>query len=190
MSTKLVKPYISVEQKGTISELSFLTGLPIKVICDDLMEHAVDSNYAFFLTQHFKRGVIINKVQFPAKNDPVPFPENKGELTRITLRINNKIHEYANSLYYATDISVPKILASMINYSLNDNKFFNEYVSNHLTNKVSDEHKKMLQSVLGSLNEGTERDQNMGTLIFYIMENKKDIDEGLGEAVEKFASQW
>lgn len=190
MTTKLVKPYINVKQKETISKLNFLTGLPIKDICNDLMEHAVKSNYAIFLTQHFKRGVIINKLQFPAKNDPVPFPEVKGETTRITLKVNNRIHEYANSLYYATDVSVPKILASMINYSINDNKFFNDYVSKYLTEKIGEDRKKLLKSVMDDVNGVTECDENISSLLFYIVETEKEIDEGLGEAVEKFASRW
>lgn len=190
MTTKLVKPYVEVKQKETLLKLNFLTGLPIKDICNDLMEHAVSSNYAMFLTQHFKRGVIINKLQFPAKNDPVPFPEAKGETTRITLKVNNRIHEYANSLYYATDVSVPKILASMINYSIKDNKFFNEYVSHHLTEKIGEERKRLLKSVMNDINKETECDENISSLVFYIIEMEKEIDEGIGEAVEKFASQW
>lgn len=190
MATKLVKPYISTKQKETILKLNFLTGLPIKDICNDLMEHAVKSNYAIFLTKHFKRAVMIDKLQFPAKSDPVPFPEVKGETTRITLNVNNRIHEYANSLYYATDVSVPKILASMINYSINDNKFFNDYVSKYLTEKIGEERKKLLKSVMDDVNRVTECDENISSLLFYIVETEKEIDEGLGEAVEKFASRW
>lgn len=190
MSTKMIKPYIDVKQKEKIVKLNFLSGLTIKDICNDLLEHAVKSNYAMFLTPHFKRNVTINKLQYPAQNSPEPFPEITGELTRITLMVDNKIHEYANSLYYATDASVPKVLASMLNYSINDSKFFNKYVTEYLSEKIGDGRKKLLKSILKDINKDLESDENIGTLLFYITDKEKELDEGIGEGVENFVSRW
>lgn len=190
MSTRIIKPYIDVDKKEVIVKLNFLTGLTIKKICNDLLDHAVMSNYAMFLTQHFKRSVTINKLQFPAQSDPVPFPEPSKDTTRVTLSIDSKIHEYANSLYYATDVSVPKIIASMINYSINDSNFFDYYVTEYLSHKIDDERKLLLRSILKDINGDLDRNENIATLLFYIADEVKDFDESIEEGVEKFVSRW
>ena len=190
MSTKLIKPYIEVDKKEIISKLNFLTGLTIKDICNDLLEHAVKSNYAMFLTPHFKRSVTIKRLQFPAQNSPIPFPELKNELTRITLIVNDKIHGYANNLYYATDVSVPKILASMINYSISDHKFFERYVTDYLSNKIDDERKRLLKSILKDINKETEGSHNIGSLLFCIADELKDNGDSIEESIEKVTSRW
>lgn len=190
MSTKLIKPYIEVDKKEIISKLNFLTGLTMKDICNDLLNHAVKSNYAMFLTPHFKRSVTINRLQFPAQNSPIPLPELKNELTRITLIVDEKIHEYANNLYYATDVSVPKILASMINYSLGDHKFFERYVMDYLSNKIGDERKKLLKSILRDINKEAEDHHHIGNLLFCIADELSEDGETIEDSIENVVSQW
>lgn len=190
MCSKMIKPYIEVDKKEILLKLNFLTGLTMKDICNDLLNHAVDSNYAIFLTPHFKRSAMINKIKFPAEANPVPFPELKNELTRINLQVDEKIHEYAHSLYFATDVSVPKILASMLNYSINDSKFFDNYVSNYLSSKIDEERKQILRSILMDVNEETDRKHNIGSLLFCIADEVKAFDETLEESIDKLASRW
>lgn len=188
MTTRLIKPYIEVEKKEVIMKLNFLTGLTIKEICKDLLNHAVKANYAIYLTQHFKRSVTINKIQFPANEDHVPFPENTKEVTRITINVEPQIYEYANSLHYATEVTIPKILASMITFSMNDGEFFNKYITEYMSNKIDDERKRLLKSILKDVNEETEDDHNIVSLIFYIADEFKELDESIQEGVDKLAS--
>lgn len=190
MGTKIIKPYVDVDKKEILVKLNFLTGLTIKEICNDLLDHAVKSNYAIYITHHFKRSVTINKLQFPAQVKPVPFPENKKEITRLTLNIDDRIYEYANSLYYATDISIPKILASMITYSMNDENFFNKYITEYLSHKIDYERKRLLKSILEDVNKQTEDNHTIAALIFYIADEFKEIDEGIEECIERVTSQW
>lgn len=190
MSTKIIKPYIDVDKKEILVKLNFLTGLTIKEICADLLDHAVSSNYAMFITHHFKRSVTINKLQFPAQNPHIPFPDNKKEITRITINVSDRVYEYANSLYYATDISIPKILAAMITYSMNDDDYFNKYITEYLSRKIDDERKRLLLSILKDVNQRTENEHNIASLIFYIADEFKEIDESLEDSVDKVASQW
>lgn len=190
MSKKIIKPYVSPDNKEIVVKLSFLSGLTIKKICNDLLDHAVESNYAMFLTQHFKRSVTINKLQFPAQNNPIAFPDVEKDSTRVTLSINERIHEYANSLYYATDTSVPRIISSMIDFSIKDTTFFNKYVTEYLSAKIDNERKQLIKSILKDINQELECDESVASLLFYIADKEKDIGESIGDGVEKFASQW
>lgn len=190
MANKTLKPYVEPVNKEIIVKLSFLSGLTIKDICNDLLNHAIKTNCAMFLTKHFKRGVMINKLQFPAQSKPVPFPDLPKDAARITLTIDNKTYEYANNLHYATDVSVPRIIATMINFSMKDTNFFNKYMTKYLFEKMEKDRKKLLLSILKDINDPEEENESVASLIFYIADNEKEIDEGIGEAVEKFTSQW
>ena len=190
MCTKIIKPYVDVDKKEILVKLNFLTGLTIKEICADLLEYAVNSNYAMFITRHFKRAVTINKPQFPAQNPHIPFPENKKDITRITINVKDRVYEYANSLYYATDITIPKLLAAMITYSMNDDEFFNKYITEYLSKKIDEERKRLLLSILKDVNQKTDDEHNIASLIFYIADEFKEIDEGLEKSVERVASSW
>lgn len=189
-ANKTLKPYVEPVNKEIIVKLSFLSGLTIKDICNDLLNHAIKTNCAMFLTKYFKRGVMINKLQFPAQSNPVPFPDLPKDAARITLTIDNKTYEYANNLHYATDVSVPRIIAAMINFSMKDTNFFNKYMTEYLFEKMEEERKKLLLSILKEINDPEEENESVASLIFYIADNEKEIDEGIGEAVEKFTSQW
>lgn len=190
MTTKMIKPYLEIEKKELIAKLNFLTGLTIKDICNDLLEHAVNSNYAMHVMSHFKRSVTINKLQYPASSNPIPFPEPPKNTTRITLIIDNKIHEYANSLYFATDVSVPKILASMIKFSINDKEFLDSYISECLSSKIDDERKRLLMSILDDVNAVDGKEHSVAALLIGISEEVSAFNETIEVGIEKLTSGW
>lgn len=191
MKKREVKPFVDVKKKEIIAKLSFLTGLSIKSISEDLCNHAIDSDFAIHLAPHFKRSIKIKNLQFPAQKNPVPLIKTQTEeIERMSLMLSEPIYEYAHSLSYATGLSVPKVVASMIEFSMNDGTYFNKYVTEYLSRKIDPERKQMLKSILNDINGNFEENYTIAALLFHIADELKEIDKSLEKSVEGFVSQW
>lgn len=191
MKKREVKPFVDVKKKDVIVKLSFLTGLSIKAISEDLCNHAIDSDFAIRLAPHFKRSIKIKKLQFAAQENPLPISKPQvEEIERISLMLSEPIYEYAYSLSYATGISVPKVVAAMIEFSMNDIKFFNDYVSKYLSQKIDPERKKVLQSIMEDINNNFENDYSIAALLFYIADEIKEIDQSIEGSLKEVVSRW
>lgn len=186
-----VKPFVEVHQKEIITKISFLTRLSIKAIGNDLCNHAVNSDIAIQLAPYFKRNIKIKNKEFSAQPNPLTLPKNHDkELERISLMLDEPIYEYAYSLYYATGITVPKITAMMIDYSMNDVDFFNSYVGSFVSTKVSPERKNLMMSILNEINGKFEDEYSMADLLFYISDEVKEFDGSIVSGIEEVVSRW
>lgn len=186
-----VKPFIDANKKLIIDKLSHLTGVSIKAIGEDLCKHAIDSDFAIKLAPHFKRSIKIKNLQFPALDNPIPIPKTHDkEMKRISLMLSKPIYEYAHSLSYAIDLKVPKVIARMIEFSMDDEIFFNKYVLEYLSKKMDPDRKQLLKSILNDINGILDRNYTIAALLFYIADERKEIDVSIEDSVEDFASQW
>lgn len=185
-----VKPFIEKEKKDIVVKLSFLTGYSIKAIGEDLCKHAINTDFAFYLAPYFKRSIRIKNIQMTASETPKKFPKNNKIVERVSLMVSEEVYEYAYSLSYAVGISLSKVIALMIEYSMNDADFFDDYVLNYLNEKIDPERKELLNSIIQDINRRIDREQPIATLLFHIADEYKEADESIEKAVGEFVSRW
>lgn len=185
-----VKPFIEKDKRELIVKLSFLTGVSIQTIGEDLLQYAIDSDFAIFQSQYFKYNIKIKKLQFPAQDNPPPLPANNKDVERISFRIGSGIYEYAHSLSYALGITVPKVIARMIHFSMNSTDFLNDYVLGYLSRQIGEERKELLISLMGDLNGRAQKNHTVAALLFCIADEMKEVDNSMPDSVNTFVSQW
>lgn len=191
MEKRDVKPFVDTVLKDIITNISFLTGHSVKKIGEDLCKHAMEKNVGKDLAKHFKRGLIISGVRYEGLKAPIKFERKPGEVERLSLSVDNQIYEYAYNLSYAIGCSVAKVFAYFIESSMNDISFLDSYIINVLSKNIPQSRKELLRKIVSDINKNySSENNNVSSLLLYIVDQYKQPGEKVAEAVDKFVLGW
>lgn len=187
-----VKPHISIELKDAIYRLSYITETPVKDICDELCIFALNQNYIIEeLSKHFLRKIRINNtIYFGDLNNPRIYKKMMGQKTeRISLRLKSEMYEVIYTLSYALDCSVSRVTAILLEKSMHDINFINDYINEHLIS-IDDKRKKELQKILDYINDNLDEEITLASLLSFIVDEFKEPLKTTKDAVNDFIKHW
>lgn len=187
-----VKPFISLELKDAIYRLSYITGTPVKNVCEELCVNAINNKHIIEeLSNYFHRNIRVNNTLYMGaiENPKIHTKKMATKNDRVSLRLTTELYEFMYTLSYALDCSVSRVVSILLERGIHDVAFINRYVNKHLRD-IDDNRKKELQKILDYINEGLEEEVSLGSLLSYIVDEFKQPIKTTKDAVNDFIKHW
>lgn len=187
-----VKPFVTVELKDAIYRLSYITETPVKDVCEELCIFSLNQNYIIEeFSQYFVRKIRIkNTIYFGDLDNPRIHTKKLGGRTeRISLRLKPETYEFIYTLSYALNCSVSRVVAILLEKGMHDITFINDYINTHLSS-IDEKRKKELQKILDYINNDSDEEITIGSLLSYIVDEFKEPMKTTKEAVSDFIKHW
>lgn len=184
-----VKPFIASDVKDTIYKLSFVTNYSVKKITEDLCKNAIRKGIGKELSVYFKREVKLGGVVYEKNKKPEKFVVKSENTERISMLVNSRIYEYANTIAFGIGCSISKVIGYFVESSMNDYEFLDHYIKDYLSKKVDNNRADFLQQILTRVNKHNEENHNITSLLLYIVDEYKKPDESVEVSLRDFVSK-
>ncbi|ARK21358.1 hypothetical protein [Sporosarcina ureae] len=191
-----INPTVSLELRDCIYRLAFITETPIKdVIADILIEGSQRKKPMDHLSKHFIRDVRIGNSLYMGDNQRVTINRQSatGKTVRISTRVTQGMYSDLEGIAYSMGSSVSKACALLLEATIRDVEFVNEFVKRYIEANVDEKRMKELKKVLKYINAGNPYDERMSwpTLLSYLVDEVKVGAEKLQDTVQDFViSRW
>lgn len=175
--------------------MSYVIGVPVGEVCEEIIVHGVVSRKAIsHLSQHFKRNVKFQNTLFIGHMDRSSVqrltPGTKTE--RISLRLNAPDYENIATLAHALDVTPSRACALLLDASLRDSNFINDFFEEFLSNSLNDNRMNELRKIVKYLNADNPYEDQVSwlALISYIYNEVKDTAQSFKESIEDYIDKW
>lgn len=186
---KTVKPTIEIGIKETIYRMSDIINVPVKDIAEALIIHGINSDHIINqLSNYFKRDIRFNNsLYFGSHSNPsIVRRMTPGSCERITTRLSQSVIDIIAALNYALDCTEARACSCLIESSMRDFTFINEYIKSHLEKNLDKHRLKELEKMLDFVNEESEVESTFATLLAHIIDEVKEPLLNMKEAVDRF----
>lgn len=168
-----IQPTLPIDVFSCIHRLHKITDLPIKTIGEDVCLRGLqDKKIISKLSVHFRRDLQLDNTVYIGRVDQPPVERRfKGMTKRISVRFYNVTYDNINALSYASDCTVARMCALLINECLTDADFVNGYVEGYLMHHIEGEQLNELRSLMKILNATDEEETiSWARLLSYVMD--------------------
>lgn len=183
-----VKPTLKLDLKDVIYRLSHITYTPVKDVCPSLcMMVLKDRQTIENLSQFFKRDLLFDNTMFRGHvtNQTIEKRINvPGE--RVTIRFSQS--EYANIalLAFALDCTVSRVTAILLEISMSQIRFVNEYVKDYLRHELSESQMREFKEILRYVNRNGESHHSWFSLLAHVVDEVGSPANRIKEAISSF----
>lgn len=189
-----VSPTIHIRLKEAIYRLSYISDTPVKdigeAICDSglLSKEVIES-----LSKHFRRSVRLMNTMYMGDlaKPPLQKRSTPGTTDRITIRFPQHTYENITALAYALDVTPSKATALLLEASIHNPAFLNDFFKDYLQVHLGDNRLKELNKIIKYINDHNpyEGEISYASLLSTLQE-EKDGAGTLSETFIEFISHW
>lgn len=187
-----IKPTVTKELKDCIYRLSFITNAPIKDVIEEILIAGSERKKVLsHLSQYFLRDIKIDNTIFIGDIYRMPVGKrtiNNGKGERISTRVTSDMHDSLSALGYSMDCSISRACALMLDATVRDADFINEFARKYIEKNVDEERMRDLRKVLKYINAGNPYDERISwaSLLNYLMDEVKVHAEKVQDSVSTF----
>lgn len=191
-----VQPTISVELKDCIYRLSYITNTPVKTVAEEICRDGIQNNKVLsYLSQSFRRDVRIDNTLYMGEVERLSVRKRSanGKTERISIRFKSNMYENLSVLAYALDCSVARACGLLLDATVREVDFINEFVKRYLSEHIDENRMSELKKVLKYINANSPYTDEVSWLAFvsYLMSEVKVSAEKVHETVSDFVvSNW
>lgn len=191
-----VKPTVSLELRDCIYRISFITDVPIKDVIEAICINGIGRRIVVgHLSLNFRRNIRISNTLY--RGDPERMPVKKrqssGRTDRIHTRVLPEMYDALASLAYALDCSVSRACALLLDASVRDSEFINEFVRRYLEKNIDDERMRELRKVLKYINANNPYNEvySWAALLSFMVEEVRESAGKVTDTVSTFlVNNW
>lgn len=189
-----LKPSISPNLKECIYRLSYITNTPVKDVAEAICESGINSRKVIeHLSNYFRRPFQLGSTVFMGNISRTPFHKTqlKGPKERITLRVKDgegELYERIRQLSYALDCTPTMATAILLDVSVKNTEYVNEYVRKHIEGQLDPNRMKQLKEVIAYINKNNpyEEEVTLSALVFYLLDELKLGATSVKSTLEKW----
>lgn len=191
-----IKPTVSIELKDCIYRLSFITDTPVKDVVEEiLIAGSSRLKVISYLSQYFVRDIRIEHVIYFGHTDRTPIKKRSytGDVERISTRVTQQMYESLSAFAYSMDCSVSRACALLIDATVRDTDFVNDFAKQYIEKNVDESRMKELKKVLSYINAGNPYNERISwaTLLTYLMDEVRVGAEKVQDTVSEFViNHW
>lgn len=186
-----VKPTVLNALANTIERLSFITKTPIWSVIEKICINGIgQKKVVSYLSQNFRRTVRIENTLYLGDINRVSVKKRMpaGETVRLSTQFKADMIEKLAVLAYALNCSVARACALLLDASLRDGDYINEFVRGYLEENIDEERMKELKKVLKYINTDNpyEEEFSWASLLSYMIDEVKDSALKIQDTVTEF----
>lgn len=188
-------PTISVLLKDTIHRLSYITDTPVKDVAEAICISGLTSKKVIeYLALNFRRELRLGQTVYMG-DISLPSLQRKiaaGKTERISIRFHAHDYENVCALAYSLDVAPTRAVALLLDASIRNSEFMNDYVRDYLKRELDERRLIELKKVMGYLrkNNPYEEDLTWTHLLTYIYDEIKEGSQTVADGVGTFISRW
>lgn len=183
-----VKPTIRLDLKDTIYRVSNLTYVPVKDVCPALCMLVINDRRSIqSLSKFFKRDLLFDTTIFRGHvtNQTVEKRLN-GYGERITMRLLHSEYSKIALLAFALDCTVSRATAILLEISMSEARFLNEYIKEFLHHELSESQLREFKEILRYVNKYGESHHSWASLLAHVVDEVGTPVSRIKEAVSDF----
>lgn len=186
-----VQPTISKELKECIYRLSYITDTPVKDVAERIsIEGFRRKKVISYLSRNFRRDIRIDNTVYMGDIERLSVKKrtSRGQSERISIRFKSDMHERLSALSYALDCSVARACALLLDATVRDVNFINDFAYEYLNEQVDKQRMDELKKVLQYINSENpyEEEISWSVLLSYLMKEVKVHAEKVQDTVTDF----
>lgn len=191
-----VQPTVSIELRDCIYRLSKITDEPVKDVIEAICINGIDNKKVItYLSSNFRRDIRINNTLYLGDINRVSIKKRTapGQSERVSTRVSGNMHERLQVLAYSLDCSTARACALLVDATVRDVDFVNEFVKEYLEKHVDDEQMRELKKVLKYVkaNNPYEEEISWAALLSYLIEEVRSGAEKVQDTVTGFViNNW
>lgn len=190
-----VKPTVSVHLKDAIYIISYVTSTPVKDVAEAICAHGMSRRKVLdYLAQHFRRDIRIGSTLYMGDlSRPSLRRHSVAEKTdRLSLRLKAPEYDKLALLAFALDVTPSRACALLLDASIRNGDFINEYFRDFAKSQLDEQRMKELRKVIRWLNVENPYSDGIswGLLLSYIYANMKDTATNFRESINDFIDRW
>lgn len=183
-----VKPTLKLDLKDVIYRLSHITYTPVKDVCPSLCMMVIKDRQAIeSLSQYFKRDLLFDNTMFRGHvtNTTIEKRINvPGE--RVTIRFSQSEYSAVALLAFALDCTVSRATAILLEISMSQIRFVNEYVKDFLRDELSESQLREFKEILRYVNRNGESHHSWFSLLAHVVDEVGSPVNRIKEAISSF----
>ena len=186
-----INPTVSVELRDTIFRLSFITGRSVMHVAEEICVHGIGNKAILdHLSQNFRKDIRIDNTLY--RGDETQLHVNRrinvGQTKRVSIRFNKRTYDAIHAISYALECTVSRACALLLDASVRDGDFINEFVRHYLEDNIDAERMQELRRVLKYINVNNpyNEEYSWASLLSYMMDEMKYSAEKVSDTVSEF----
>ncbi|MEK4713497.1 hypothetical protein [Sporosarcina sp. FSL K6-5500] len=191
-----VQPTISIELRDCIHRLSKITGEHIKDVIEAICVSGIDNKKVItYLSSNFRQDIRINNTLYIGDSSRASVKKRTapGQSERVSTRVSGTMHVSLKALAYSLDCSAARACALLVDATVRDADFINEFVKEFLEKHVDSEQMRELKKVLKYVkaNNPYEEDVSWAALLSYLIEEVRTGAEKVQDTITGFViNNW
>ncbi len=186
-----INPTVTLELRDCIYRLSFITDNPIKNVIESiLIEGGSRKKPMDHLSQYFIRDVRFGNSLYMGDNQRATIARQSvnGKSVRISTRVTQSLYNDLEAIAYAMGCSISRATALLIDATVRDVDFVNDFARQYIEANVDEERMRELKHVLKYINAGNPYDERMSwaVLLSYLVDEVKVGAEKVQDTVSEF----
>lgn len=191
-----VQPTVTKELKDCIYRLSYITDVPVKDVAEQIcIAGFCNQGVLSYLARNFRRDVRIDHVLYMGDIGRVSVNRRNlfGRSERISIRFKSNMYENLSILSYALDCSVARATSLLLDATVRDVDFINEFVRRYISEHMDEKRMNELKNVLKYINGRNPHEEEISWTVFlsYLMKEVKVSAEKVQDTVAEFViNHW
>lgn len=188
---KDIKPNVPVELKDAVYRMSYITTTAVMHVAERFVMHAIkDSAIQSKVGQYFQRDVYIDGTFYCGSIKNPGIPKISGEAERIHLRLSKPAYEILSVYAYALNCSHSRACAILLEESVLDLQFINNYVKEYLEGTVDKARMRELRTFMNYVDKDNTEHSWAAMLSYITDEIKKPMANAQEVVSEFFINHW
>jgi hypothetical protein len=191
-----VQPTISIELKDCIYRLSYITNTHVKDVAEQLCINGIGSNLVLsYISQNFRRDIRIDNTLYlgDINRASVKMRNQSGKTERLSIRFKSDTYEILSVLAYALDCSVARATGLLLDASVREVGFINEFVRSYLKKHLDENRMRELKKVFQYINANNPYEDEVSWFAFVsylVSEAKTNINKAHEVVVDFVINKW
>lgn len=191
-----VQPTISIELKDCIYRLSFITNTPVKDVAEAICISGLgNGKVVSYVSRNFRRDVRIDNTLYMGDLNRISVRKRVTNTRneRISIRFKSGMHENLSVIAYALDCSIARATGLLLDASVREVDFINDFVKEYLSEHIDDARMNDLKKVLKYINANNPYADEVSWLSFvsYLMSEVKTSAGKVHDTVTEFVvNKW
>lgn len=191
-----IQPWISIELRNCIHRLSCITGEPIKDVGESICVSGIGRKKVIsYLSQNFKHDIRVDNTLYLGDSNRLSVNKRcaAGQNMPISIRFRSETFNSIRAISSSLECTPARACALLLDASVRDVDFINEFVEEYLKEHLDDERMQELKKVLKYVNANNPYDETISwaRLLSYMVEEVKVHAEKVQDTVSDFiVNNW
>lgn len=186
-----VKPTVTHELRECIYRLSYITSTPVKDVAEAVCINGMATPKVIdYLSRHFRRDIRFSQTIYRRNPNAIPISKRglSGQTARITIRFMTDDYDTLSAMAYALDCTVSRACALLLDASVRDGAFIDEFVRSYMEQHIDAERMRELKRVLKYVNANNpyEETYTWASLLSLMVEEVRDTTAKVADVAQEF----